>query len=123
MITNLKNFGMEINPDKSSILIRSPITPSTPSTYQVAGPNIKTTKKIKYLGKYLTNGLNRPHIISDRLHQARGISKSLIPFLKKTKPSLNLVKKNLQQVHCPNNFIWTKRHSINQSQQNTTKKI
>jgi hypothetical protein len=27
------------------------------------------------------------------LRQARGISKPLIPFLKKTKPSLNLVKK------------------------------
>jgi hypothetical protein len=49
MITNLKNFGMEINPDKSSILIRSPITPSTASTYQIVGLNIKTTKKIKYL--------------------------------------------------------------------------
>jgi ferredoxin-fold anticodon binding domain-containing protein len=45
MITNLKNFGMEINPDKSSISIRSLITPSTRSTYQMAGLNIKTTKK------------------------------------------------------------------------------
>jgi hypothetical protein len=93
MITNLKKFGMEINPDKSSILIQSPTTSSTRSTYQIAGLNIKTTKKIKYLGAYLTNGLNRPQSISDRLHQSSGISKSLIPFLKKTKPLLTLAKK------------------------------
>jgi hypothetical protein len=95
MITNLKSFGMEINPDKSSISIRSLITPSTRSTYQIAGLNIKTIKKIKYPGTYPTNGLNRPHTISDRLHQARGTSKPLISFLKKTNPSLNLVKKNI----------------------------
>lgn len=57
--------GLLVNPLKSEIMIRQPRPDGTilPETLPIGNFDIKVTNKLKYLGIYLTDGLNRPMIV------------------------------------------------------------
>jgi hypothetical protein len=88
MTKNLKSVGLEINQEKSGVLLRDPLL-NIPRQRQFIYGNITInyTKEIKYLGSILTNGLSRPKIMKSRLKQAMKINKTLLPFLRTVQPS------------------------------------
>lgn len=79
--------GLQLNSLKCELLLRdtSSDRPALPKTVRIGRYDIPTVTKLKHLGIFLTDGLNRPLIVRERVKTAYKVAYSLLPFLKKNK--------------------------------------
>ena len=98
-----QEVGLSINPQKCELLIRNPNNPETnhPPSLPVGRFNITRVNKLKYLGVYLTNNLNRPMIVRERIKTAYKIAHSLLPFLREHSLPLALIQKIYETTIAP----------------------
>lgn len=98
----LKSVGLEVNNEKSTILIRDPHQVIPPTvTVPLAGITFKVVQTMRYLGSYLTSALERPLTIRTRCHQALGIARRLKNFIKENKVPFPLVVKIYETIIVP----------------------
>lgn len=90
-----EEIGLRINPQKCEVLIRDPnnVEMSPPLSLPVGRFNIPVVDKMNYLGVYLTNNLNRPMIVGERIKIACKIAHSFPSFLRILKlPLASIIK-------------------------------
>ena len=89
----LERVGLELNVDKSKVLIREPrFDRKIPENIILNGEKFDVTNTLKYLGTYFTENLDRPKTTRIRCRQAIICTKIVIEFMKKFKPSWHLAK-------------------------------
>lgn len=95
--------GLLVNPLKSEIMIRDPHSNGAllPDTLPIGNFHIKVTNKLKYLGIYLTDGLNRPMIVRERIKTAFKAAYALLPFLRKNRLSIALLTQIYRSIIVP----------------------
>lgn len=80
------SLGLELNANKSEILIRDPLghipQQNIGNLLRIGDLDIKIVDKMKYLGVYLTNSINRPATVNERIKSALKICYSITPFFK-----------------------------------------
>lgn len=85
-VPTAKSLGLELNANKSQILVRDPVGLTNPP--QIGGRmsigklDIEVVDKMKYLGVYITNNINRPAAVRERIKSAYKICYSIMPFIK-----------------------------------------
>lgn len=88
--------GLELNTSNSQVLIRDPIEPlSQPqkdSNMRLGNVYIVVVDKMKYLGIYSTNNINRPATVRDRIKSAYKIYYAIIPFFQKHELPFTLIR-------------------------------
>lgn len=92
---NLKDAGMNINFEKSTIMIRDPSGKEkykSGEEHKIGQHKLKTTNKMKYLGTFLTNNLNRRETVRERTKRAHIATKIILPFIEKHRPNWNITK-------------------------------
>lgn len=94
--------GLALNQSKSTILIRDPLR-GTPAEemYRIGDLEFKKVETMRYLGSFMTEGLNRKGNTRSRCHLALGLSKSLVKFFSSFNPPLELIIKVYERVLCP----------------------
>lgn len=87
----LSEVGLEINIDKSKILIRDPAKDLEASDEIILNnKKFNVCRSIKYLGVCLTSTLDRPSTTRQRCMNAVRVSKTVIEFCKMFKPPLEI---------------------------------
>lgn len=119
----LGGHGLALNQSKSTILIRDPLRGSpNVDTYIIGDLEFKKVETMRYdsvklfyfyaissisfscsryLGSFMTEGLNRKGNTRSRCHLALGLSKSLVSFFSSLNPPWQLVIKIYERVLCP----------------------
>lgn len=109
----LKEVGLEINNEKSQILIRVPNAATKLPDYIELNSrkyDVKTT--LRYLGTWLTDTLNRPATTKQRCVNAAKVSKLVIEFCKKFKPTWEIGKLIYNTVIAPSILYGTKTATL-----------
>lgn len=89
----LGKVGLEINVDKSQIMIREPMSDrNIPKSITIDGEEYKVVNNMRYLGTFLTETLDRPHTTRKRCMQAVNSSKIIVEFIRRYKPDWTLSK-------------------------------
>lgn len=85
------------------LLVRDPNSnrQTLPSCVKLSNFDIKTVEKLKYLGIYISDNLNRALTVRERVKAAYKVTYSLIPFLKKHKLSVELISQVYRSVIAP----------------------
>lgn len=91
--SELRKVGLEINVDKSQIMIREPLSDrSIPKTVNIDDEKYVVVQNMRYLGTYLTETLDRPQTTRKRCMLAINSSKIIIEFIRRYKPPWELSK-------------------------------
>lgn len=110
---SLREVGLEINNDKSQILIRAPnATKRPPNTINLNGRNYDVKTSMRYLGAWLTDTLNRPATTKQRCVNAAKVSKLVVEFCKKFKPTWEIGKLIYNTVIAPSILYGTKTATL-----------
>lgn len=105
--------GLEINKDKSNILIRDPSKDSiTPNSLLLDNEPFPVVDKLRYLGSYLTTDLARPLTTRIRCSSTMKIAKMVIAFCKRYKPTWRLGKLMYKTVILPSMIYGFKTATI-----------
>lgn len=90
IVAKLKDYlnfvGLNLNAQKCKVLVRNPNAPAVDSL-TICGTVYKTTDPLRYLGIFLTSRLERPLTLRARCRNAVQVSKAIMDFLKRYKPS------------------------------------
>lgn len=92
----LASIGLEINVDKTIVLIRNPydIDNTAPDEYKQFGRYLlKLVTKMRYLGTYVTSSLTRKELTAERIKKAKKAFQPLCSFLRKFKLEWAVVKR------------------------------
>jgi hypothetical protein len=84
----LLTVGLQLNTDKSNVLIRNPLRVEDRDTDRVerfGNERLKVVSKMKYLGVYLTNTLRRKENVAEMIKKAYKVMRVILPFLKRTR--------------------------------------
>lgn len=100
--SKLSGQGLALNQSKSTLLIRDPIrgVPAV-ETYRIGDIEFKKVETMRYLGCFMTEGLNRRGNTRSRCNLALGLSKSLVKFFTSFNPPWELIIKIYERVLCP----------------------
>lgn len=111
---NLKLAGLNINFNKSEIMIRDPFEndANLPTILKIDTDEYKVVSSLKYLGVTLTNTLNRPLVTRQRCHNSVLASKTILKFLQKYKPSWELGKMMYKTIIEPSMTYGTKSTTL-----------
>lgn len=96
MTPHLDKAGLKINFKKSQIMVRDPSTKECPVSgeeYKIGNFTLRTTNKMKYLGTYLTSQLKRRETVKERIKTAYRVTRAILPFIEKNKPTWTLVQR------------------------------
>lgn len=100
--TELEKIGLEVNNNKSQIMIREPISDrNIPKQVNIDGEDYEVVNNMRYLGTYLSDTLDRPQTSRKRCKLAIGSSKIMIEFLRRYKPPWSLAKLMYKTVISP----------------------
>lgn len=104
-IPTAESIGLELNISKSEVLVRDPYDRQHQlqqgGSIRLCNMDIKLVEKMKYLGVYLTNNINRPATVRERIKSAFRICHSIVPFFTKNKLSFNLIRTMYHAVITP----------------------
>lgn len=106
LVEYLDCVGLNLNENKCKVLIRQPTGDAVPEV-TILGRTYKTTETIKYLGVYLTPKLDRPMTIRTRCRTAVRVSKMILGFLRKYKPSWEVARVIYEAVVAPSMLYGT----------------
>lgn len=102
----LSYVGLNLNPDKCKILVREPIGEPV-QELEVNGQVYRTTDPLRYLGIYLTSKLERPMTVRTRCRNSVRVSRAVMDFLRKYKPSWELGRVIYESVIAPSMLFGT----------------
>lgn len=100
----LKEFGLELNVDKTEILIRDPSQPENsepPHNRRFGRYDLKVVPKLRHLGVYITSTLNRRETVSDRSQKALRAYFAIVAFVKAFKLQWTTTRKIYNSVIAP----------------------
>ena len=103
---HLSKVGLHINDSKCQVLIRNP-QGEVPDEIQIMGKNYKVQSSLKYLGSVITSKLDRPLTVRARCRNTVRISKTIMDFLRKRKPSWELGRLIYETVLAPSMLYGT----------------
>lgn len=90
LLTELAKYGLELNAEKSGILIKG-ILIDAPPHVQILDHEVKFVNTIKFLGSTINNNMERKSSIHSRLHSTRKLFKGLLPYLSELKAPIELL--------------------------------
>lgn len=100
LIEYLSYVGLKLNKDKCKVLIREPNAEAVPEI-NICDTNYKTTEPLRYLGVYLTARLERPKTVRTRCRNSVRVSRAIMEFLRKYKPTWQLGRIIYESVIAP----------------------
>lgn len=110
LLTRLVEFlsyvDLNLNEEKCKVLVRQPIGEAVPEI-TILGRTYKTTESLRYLGAYLTAKLDRPMTVRTRCRQAVRLSKVVLGFLKRYRPSWKVGQMIYETVIAPSMLYGT----------------
>jgi hypothetical protein len=84
----LLTIGLQLNTDKSNVLVKNPLRVEDRDTDQVerfGNERLKVVSKMKYLGVYLTDTLRRKENVAERIKKAYKAMRVILHFVKRTR--------------------------------------
>lgn len=110
ILSKLKEFlsyvGLNLNESKCKVLIREPKGDAV-EEIQIGGRLYKTTEPLRYLGIFLTARLERPKTIRTRCRNAVRVSRVIVDFLRKYRPSWQVGRVMYESVIAPSMIYGT----------------
>lgn len=106
LVEFLSYVDLDLNEDKCKVLIRQPIGDAIPEI-AILGRTYKTTEPLRYLGVFLTAKLERPMTVRTRCRKAVRLSKVVLGFLKKYRPSWKVAQMIYGSVIAPSMLYGT----------------
>lgn len=96
----LSYVGLKLNEDKCKVLIREPSNQAIEEV-EICGKTYKTTEPVRYLGLHLTARLERPKTVRTRCRNTVRLSRTIMDFLQKYKPSWQVGRVMYETVVAP----------------------
>jgi hypothetical protein len=95
LLLNLRPYGLEINPEKSGILIKKRATGDQQALppLKVLEYDIPVVSSLKVLGTTINSHMERKSAIKNRLNTTMRVYKSILQYLKKLKAPIDLLVK------------------------------
>lgn len=111
-------YGLELNPTKSGILLKSP-TQTIPCTIQVGSHLIPTVTSLKVLGTTINSHMERKSIIRKRVMNTVRMVKSIMPHLRNLRAPMTLLLKLYNTIVLPMLVYGLKSVSLTQQNKRT----
>jgi hypothetical protein len=93
LMKHLSEFGLQVNYDKSSVLIKDPSNSTHPSSFPLGDSSIPVVANLKVLGSPINSNMNRKSSVKPRILTAMKLFRVLLPYLKNLKAPMDLLIK------------------------------